>query len=496
MLSAKQVVQANVDTQGGSVKMLVPFEKFCIRPKREPYESMVGYIYRFLSVNGHRATVGGYHSYICRIYAESPSRCSELSEALGRAVGEVGYFNSRFWEERSLFFKEGVYGFTMRFPTLRARRVWYCCECMKAHPIHRAYWAFSSALTCPIHREWLHSACSVCGQALYWAGLKEGWHCSKGHRIYDGSSTTGKKRLVKRDEIFSLHPYFGSNVVPEYLSGHVDKVAIHEVQAAYLLSVGWANETERRKLADLGWGIERLAVTKWAVGAEELLKHITRSLKDKPPLTYRFIRWFYLWCLVMLPRSCHIKHHVSIVSHTVMDSLLNSVNVQRKVMARESIRLLDEHRIARIRNVVLHFDVGLPLNIGKSALRQFDSWWERVHRGVYDGGMIRRCSSKPRERSDGKDLTPGSSTKSIWTSRVLNLLVFSACMGFDAAQLKRFWSSVHLPRVQGQAGRRPAHKVLIAHLAQCSVTEVRLWNDLLEECLEMQRRRLCEHLRE
>lgn len=475
--------------------MLVPFKAFCIRPKREPHESMVGYIYRFLSENGHRATVGGYHSYICRIYAEPSSQCNVLCEELGRAVGEAGYFSSRFWEERSLFFQEGFYGSTMRFPTLRARRVWFCCECMKEQPVHRRYWAFSSALTCPIHMEWLYSTCSVCGQDLYWAGLKPGWRCSKGHRIYGGASTAAKKRLLKRDEIFSLHPYFGSNVVPEYLSRHVDKVAIHEVQAAYLLSVGWANETERRKLADLGWGIERLAVTKWAVGVEKFLKHISRSLKDKPPLTYRFICWFYLWCLVMLPRSCHIKNHVSIVSYTTMDSLLDSVDVEQEVMARESVRLLNQHRIARISNVVLHFDVGLPNNVGQSALRRFDAWWEGALRGVYDGGVIRQCSRKPSGRSDGKDSSPGSPTKTIWTSRVMNLLVFSACMGFDAAQLKKFWSSVHLP-VQGQVARRPAHKMLLAHLVRCSVSEVRLWHDLLEECLETQRRRLCEHLRE
>lgn len=208
--------------------MLVPFELFCIRPRREPHESMVGYVYRFLSENGHRATVGDYHSYICRIYSESPSQCHELCAELGKAVGEAGYFNSRFWEERSLFFQEGFSGSTIRFPTLRARRVWFCVECMKMDPIHRAYWVFSSALVCPIHKQWLISTCSVCGQNLYWSGLKQGWQCSNGHPIYAGSSGMAEGHLVKRDEIFSLHTHFGLKFVPEYLSKYAEKISIHE----------------------------------------------------------------------------------------------------------------------------------------------------------------------------------------------------------------------------------------------------------------------------
>lgn len=236
---------------------LIPFTAFPFRTKRCVNESLVGYVYRFLSHNGHRATVGGYYAAVCRIYAGKILLPEGTFEKLALALGEEDYFETSFWHERNFFLEEKFYGSSMTFPTLRARSVWFCSSCMKECPIHREYWTFPTANSCPVHNQWLISVCRVCNRNLYWGSLKAGWRCSEGHKIYEIEPQEASMRMTRRDQLFSLHTQFRAASVPEYFRKYCDQVAFHEVYVAYLLSIGWANDIERNKLKALGWGVER-----------------------------------------------------------------------------------------------------------------------------------------------------------------------------------------------------------------------------------------------
>ncbi|PLC48311.1 hypothetical protein CR159_18645 [Pollutimonas subterranea] len=480
---------------------LLAFSSFPCRPKRHGQESLVGYIYRFLAANGHRIAVGGYYNAVCHIYAKDLERSASLLRELAVTIGEPDYSEAQFWRQREYLFKDEFYRTNNKFPKQRSKHVWFCCTCMKEEPIHREYWVFPLAKTCPVHNESLSSVCRVCEKPLSWSGLNGGWRCSAGHKVYDGVSSTGTLRSVIRDQFFSLHSHFFMGGVPSNLARYREQVAIHEVYVAYLSSLTWNSPTAARSVVDLDWGLESYANAALNVEDEPNTMQIEYAIGINPPVTFLFIRWLYLWRIVMQPAGCHIPEYVSTLAHMVVPGSFEASGTRRKSAAerkfKKTAELIYPHRVARLSRVLIHVHSQVPLNIGVSALRQFDQWWpqavDEAHQGGYASATWTLAPTKDLLSADEE--TDAAVDREVCLANLINLLVFAACMDFRISDLNDFWSGIGLPRrLPGRPRQRP-YKRLIAHLMRCSMAELQHWKALLEASLHAQRRRFCEHLR-
>lgn len=481
---------------------LLKFEVFPCRPKRCDRESLVGYIYRFLSQNGHRATVGGYYDVVQRIYARDMEISEVVLTKLAHAIGEPNYFRASFWRERAHLFKAQFYGRSSKFPTLRSQRVWFCCTCMKNLPVHQEYWIFPLARTCPIHCEWLTSVCSICAEPLFWGRLNKDWRCSSGHTIYDGVSSPGTLRSVIRDQFFSLHSHFFTHGMSSNLARYREQVAIHEHYAAYLTSLTWNSPTAARSVVDLDWGLESYANAELSLEGEPNAVQIKYAIGINSPMTFLFIRWLYLWRIVMQPTGCHIPEYVSTLAHMVVPRPCEDSGTWRRKGAaerklEESVQLIYPYRVAWLNRLLIHVHSRVPLKVGISAIRQFDEWWPRVVDEAHQKGSASATWIDAPDKAllSGDEDADATVDHEVCLATVIDLLVFAACMDFGISDLSEFWSGVGVPRrLPGRSRQRP-YKRLIAHLMRCSLTEVHHWKALLEASLHAQRRRFCEHFR-
>lgn len=480
---------------------LLSFISFPCRPKRQGQESLVGYIYRFLAANGHRISVGGYYNAVCQIYAKDLERSARLLWELAVAIGDPDYSKATFWRQREYLFKDQFYRTSTKFPKLRSKRIWFCCTCMKENPIHREYWVFPLAKTCPVHNEMLSSVCRVCEEHLSWGSLNADWCCSAGHTIYDGVSSLGTLRSVIRDQLFSLHSHFSTRGVQSNLAQYREQVAVHEIYVAYLSSLTWNSPTAARSVVDLDWGLENYANAALNLESEPNAVGIKYAIGINPPVTFLFIRWLYLWRVVMQPAGCHIPEYVSTLAHMVVPGPFEGPGARRKSAAErefdKSAEMIYPHRVARLSRVLIHVHSQVPLNIGISALRQFDQWWQRVIDEAHQGGFASATwNSAPTMDVLSTDKeTDAAVDREVCLANVIDLLVFAACMEFGISDLKDFWCGIGVPRrLPGRPRQRP-YKRLIAHLMRCSLAEVQHWKALLEASLHAQRRRFCEQLR-
>lgn len=279
-------------------------------------------------------------------------------------------------------------------------------------------------------------------------------------------------------------------------------MAVHEVYVAYLSSLTWNSPTAARSVVDLDWGLESYANAELNLEGKPNAVQIKYAIGINPPVTFLFIRWLYLWRIVMQPAGCHIPEYVSTLAHMVAPRSCEDSDTRRRKSAAErefekSAQLIYPHRVARLNRALIHVHSQVPLNIGLSALRQFDQWWPRAvdeaHQGDSTSATWTFAPTKDVLSSD--EDTDEAVDREVCLAKVIDLLVFAACMDFGISDLKDFWSGIGVPRrLPGRPRQRP-YKRLIAHLMRCSVAEVWHWKTLLEASLHAQRRRFCEYLR-
>lgn len=482
---------------------LVSFEKFPSRLKRYPNESLVGFVYRVLSKNGHRMSTGGYYAAVCRLYARDLQSSDLLLEKLSATIGEPDYCRYAFWQERAFFLNKEFSGSGTRFPRLRSQSVWFCGECLKEEPIHKEFWVFPLAKTCLVHGERLTSTCRVCGRLVHWGGLLEGWRCKNGHKIYDGHRYMAKNRERKRDQFFSIHPHFSEPGKTSYFDRYHERVTFHELYAGYLTSLAWAYSAELKSLPTLGWGIEGFAAVKWESLGYCKVDRVPNHLTFPPPLTFLFVRWFYLSHVITHPVGMLIKEYVSTIAHTIINPSVSAGNNEKNkavvdVELNEEASVPDSKRVAQLKHVLIHIGIRVPLTIGLSALQQFDQWWERVSVEAYQRGLV--SATSPHFPTDvelsGSERTQAEVFHEKKLACVMDLLVFAACMDLQVSELEGFCSGIKLPAYLQRRSRKRPYKRVIAHLMKCDIAEVKNWCDLLQAGVLEHRRRLCEQFRE
>lgn len=473
---------------------LLGFDTFPCRPKRCDGESLVGYVYRFLSRNGHRTAIGGYYEVVRRIYARDLEVSEVVLSALACAIGEPEYFRTSFWRERAYLFKERFYRRSTRFPVLRSQRLWFCCTCMKGHPVHQEYWTFPLARTCPIHGEWLISVCSVCAEPLYWGGLNREWCCSSGHTVYAGVSSRGALRSVMRDQLFSQHIHFLIPCVAPYFAKYSGQVAIHEQYVAYLASLAKIAPTTAKSVVALDWGLEGYVAVDLNQDEKPYIAHRKHTVGAAPPLTYLFLRWLYLWRVAMQPAGSRIPEYVSTLTYTVIPRTSGRVSPRIRKNGTEWELGRSGQLISSLGHLLIHIQSQVPLSIGISALQQFDQWWLRAVTEAHQAGFISAVGINSLGK-DSEEEANAAVDHEVCLASVLDLLVFAACMDFGVSDLKEFWSGIYLPQqLPGKTCQRP-YKRLVAHLMNSRLLEVQQWEALLKVSLRAQRGSLYEYFR-
>lgn len=467
----------------------ITYRDFPCRPQWHAGESLVGYVYRLMSANGHHISAGGHYRAVQQLYRGDLMRSREPLQRLSVFIGDPWYQNDPFWEERLRMQYSAGNPAGLSFPKLRADSPWMCPACMQEAPYHREYWVLPLASTCPRHGVSLSACCGVCGGALTWATLQAGWRCVRGHVVYDASPMAAEKSAA-RDRLFSVHPHFAPNgVEAPLLQKYGSDAAIHEMHIAYYWVV-----VPRRVGAAWGLSLPRPRAT------------ATRSAEpansNTAPLSHAFLRWVYLWRIVMQPLGAHIPTPLMFLCYAARRrptrTHTTSQHAQRQgkraAMAAES---LYARRVMQLPHMLVYLTDLMPRSVGLSALLQFDRWWPEAVQAAKTAGLLGCHGLNERDAHTSKRRQTATHRTLVETTVVtlLNHLLFAASMLLSAHELQGFWSSLILPRSLPGNTRKPMYRRLTAYLMTCPLPELTTWNEQIAADLAQRHQELCDALR-
>lgn len=484
---------------------LITRDDFPCRPRRNDSESLVGYLYRLLSTNGHYMATSGYYNAVRRLYAGDPVHTKEILGELSAVIGEPSYQDDRFWEERSLLPRSNPGQRAFSFPNMRSNSLWLCPACMRENAFHREYWVMPLAKTCPVHGSWLTDCCGICDAGLFWDSLESGWRCSSGHIIYDvqptPTPTPATYPSIPRDRLMALHGHFvlkgkGASKLDRYRRD----APIHEMNLAYY----WVVLPKR-----LGaqWGLVWTPAQTANSKPDRLtVACLEQALGCSPPLTYAFVRWAYLWRITMAPLGRHVPVPIPVLKYVVRRRPVSTDAVRGATPSRKGkgggkrrfgvAELLYEQRVFQLRHILVYRNVQIPQSVGLSMQHHFDRWWPGAIADARQHGFIRSVGgSAARQRNRRRRKSMARHTKiEIVLTTLLDHLFFSACMLFSAVDLTRFWSGLVLPRTLPGSSRTPVHRRIAAYLMTRSLAELEHWNSLIEADLAQRHREFCDEL--
>jgi len=472
----------------------ITYRDFPCRPHRHAGESLVGYVYRLMSANGHHISAGGHYRAVQQLYRGDLMRSREPLQRLSVFIGDPWYQNDPFWEERLRMQYSAGNPAGLSFPKLRADSPWMCPACMQEAPYHREYWVLPLASTCPRHGVSLSACCGVCGGALTWATLQAGWRCVRGHVVYDASPMAAEKSAA-RDRIFSIHPHFAPNgVEAPLLQKYRDDAAIHEMHVAYY----WVT-TPRRVGAAWGLSLPRPRAT---ANNPTATNTVQPANDDSAPLSYAFLRWVYLWRIVMRPLGAHIPTPLAVLSHVARRRPTHTYTTSQQARPRgkrasTAIESLYTRRVMQLPRMLVYLTDLMPRSVGLSALMQFDRWWPEVAQAARAAGLLGRHDLDERDARMPKPRQAVAYRMQVETAVVtlLDRLLFAASMLFNAHELRGFWSTFILPRSLPGNTRKPMYRRLTAYLMTCPLTELDHWNTQIEADLAQRHQELTDALR-
>lgn len=159
---------------------LIPLSRFVVRPPPIPGESILGYIYRYMSTNGHVLQKNDYYQTAKKMFmAESITQFETNFEILSRAIGDDILLDPVFWGD----YKYLNFGISERLMNFTAFNFWYCPQCLSEAEYHRSSWLISGIQSCIYHEIFLIRSCHGCKKELSWASLLPDWRCRCGRRL-------------------------------------------------------------------------------------------------------------------------------------------------------------------------------------------------------------------------------------------------------------------------------------------------------------------------
>ncbi|GEM_PF-990806 len=185
---------------------LIPFFEFPVRVRYFPGESLLGYIYRHMSANGHVMRGNGYYR-IAKIMLASKSvtQFDKSFEILRQVINNDNLMDPLFWRD----YKYLNFGISEKLMRFRAHTVWYCPHCLCDNEYHLSCWQVLGVHSCPYHGVLLSSTCPECGKTLAWISLLPNWSCSCGCRLTDRAINVRKVywTIQERDPSQYLTPH-------------------------------------------------------------------------------------------------------------------------------------------------------------------------------------------------------------------------------------------------------------------------------------------------
>ncbi len=471
----------------------ITYRDFPCRPQRQNGESLVGYVYRLMSANGHHISAGGHYRAVQQFYRGDLMRSREPLQRLSAFAGDPSYQDDPFWEERLHMQYSGMNPSGLSFPKLRADSPWLCPLCMQETPFHREYWTLPLANACPRHGVSLSACCGVCGGALTWATLQAGWRCVRGHTVYEASPIAAES--TARDRLFSLHKHFAPDGggIP-LLTRYQADAAIHEMHIAYY----WVTAPRRVGAA---WGLS-LPRPRATANNPTATRSAEPANSNTVPLSHAFLRWVYLWRLIMQPLGAHIPTPLTFLSYAARRrptrSHTTSQHAQRQgKRAAKVAESLYVRRIMQLPRMLVYLNDLMPRSVGLSALSYLDRWWPEAVQAATAAGLLSHHGLDGRDARTPKPRQTVAYRMQVETAVVtlLNHLLFAASMLFGAHDLRGFWSSLILPRSLPGNTRRPMYKRLTAYLMTCPLSQLTTWNTQIEADLAQRHQELCDVLR-
>lgn len=150
------------------------FPSFSVRPKYRTGESLSGYIYRYLSENGHRVSFKT-EKFLSDIFRglKGGIDLETSTEAIQRLYELLG-FDSEVSEAWIAILDacDTNYRTNLNFV--------YCPYCLYNEGIHLRTWSLEWAGYCRLHGDRLWRRYWKCNQVLRWSMIKPDWHCQCG----------------------------------------------------------------------------------------------------------------------------------------------------------------------------------------------------------------------------------------------------------------------------------------------------------------------------
>jgi TniQ len=177
-----------------------PFRQYPIRPSRIKGESYRGYVYRFLSVNGHQVSLEQNLALI-RMFSNDKETVTKYFTFFQQALEGIWYFKLEDW----------LYRFENKTPYEKERddrtqiKLYFCPACIKVRPIHIDLWEYPSVLACPEHRCKLVEKCTKCERALEWNRILPDFICKCGQLIAEIKPEKSSTHFVRVAAAIAFH---------------------------------------------------------------------------------------------------------------------------------------------------------------------------------------------------------------------------------------------------------------------------------------------------
>ncbi|MGZ0077500.1 TniQ family protein [Methylomonas sp. YC3] len=155
--------------------MLIPFSDYPVRPQLQPGESLMGYVYRFYSANGHSLPLD-VRQLLSRWYTYEQDESFQMAQSLfGGFLSLKNYWWIRYAQNPLVNALERNRTLTgiLRIPT----PLWFCPKCLSEDEFYYGLWECKLIEVCPFHRIELARSCPKCRRNFSWRWLSADWKC-------------------------------------------------------------------------------------------------------------------------------------------------------------------------------------------------------------------------------------------------------------------------------------------------------------------------------
>ena len=169
-----------------AINVFSQFDNYPIRPDMLIGESLSGYIYRFLSLNGHTVSDDLMITIKC-CFSDKVETAKESRRLIKSMLGDRLLFEPHEW--RQPYGRNGSL-YSIYYKNTSILRL--CPYCLKNLNMHFYLWSFPLFVACPVHKTFLLNCCWNCNKPYQLHRLNPGWRCKCGVPITAVNKMQGK----------------------------------------------------------------------------------------------------------------------------------------------------------------------------------------------------------------------------------------------------------------------------------------------------------------